>query len=200
MVDVIVPSVGESISEVQIGQWLKSEGDFVREGEDLVEIETEKASMPIPAIASGILKKILKKAEEFATVGDVIASIEPADAPAASSSPAPAAAKPASQPTAAAPVSTPTPAPAESAGDSFVMPAAQRLIDELGLDPKQIPASGPRRSFVERRRAAICFAASSSRDANHRSHGNGAGTKYASSATCCRSIKWFIGVDVSRTQ
>ncbi len=79
MVDVIVPSVGESISEVQIGQWLKSEGEFVREGEDLVEIETEKASMPIPAIASGILRKILKKAEEFATVGDVIASIEPAD-------------------------------------------------------------------------------------------------------------------------
>ncbi len=143
MVDVIVPSVGESISEVQIGQWLKSEGDFVREGEDLVEIETEKASMPIPAIASGILRKILKKAEEFATVGDVIASIEPADAPAASSSPAPAAAKPAAPTAAAAPVSTPTPAPAESAGDSFVMPAAQRLIDELGLDPKQIPASGP---------------------------------------------------------
>ncbi len=150
MVDVIVPSVGESISEVQIGQWLKSEGDFVREGEDLVEIETEKASMPIPAIASGILRNIVKQAEEFASVGDIIASIEPADAPASSPSAPTPAAKPTSLPSspaqaAPAPIPAPVvPAPTAQAGsDSFVMPAAQRLIDELGLDPKQIPASGP---------------------------------------------------------
>ena len=63
MVDVIVPNVGESISEVQIGQWLKSEGDWVAAGEDVVEIETEKASVQIPATSSGILTGIRKRQE-----------------------------------------------------------------------------------------------------------------------------------------
>ena len=74
-INVEVPTVGESISEVQVGQWLKQEGDWVAAGEDLVEIETEKASVQIPSPASGILQGILKESEEFATVGEVIASI-----------------------------------------------------------------------------------------------------------------------------
>ena len=76
-IQVEVPAVGESISEVQIGQWLKAEGDWVDSGEDLVEIETEKASVQIPAPGSGFLGKISKQEEEFANVGDVIAVIEP---------------------------------------------------------------------------------------------------------------------------
>jgi 2-oxoglutarate dehydrogenase E2 component (dihydrolipoamide succinyltransferase) len=150
MVDIIVPNVGESISEVQIGQWLKSEGDWVEAGEDIVEIETEKASVQIPAASSGVLKGILKRQEEFATVGEVIGSIEPsekgsgtASAPPATAPPAQAA--PAPAPSAVAP-QAPSPAasaPAPSADGSFVMPAAQRLIDELGLSANQIPATGP---------------------------------------------------------
>ena len=159
MVDVIVPNVGESISEVQIGQWLKSEGEFVQAGEDIVEIETEKASVQIPAPTSGILRSVTKKQEEFAMVGDVIASIEAAEQPnnaAANVSPPSAApAKPA--PAAPAPLAS-NPAPtnetttnetttnkttSNETATHFVMPAAQRLIDELGLSASQIPASGP---------------------------------------------------------
>ena len=149
MVDIIVPNVGESISEVQIGQWLKSEGDWVEAGEDVVEIETEKASVQIPATSSGYLRVILKRQEEFATVGEVIGSIEPAEKGSASektpTAPAPAAA-PAPTPAPAASIPAP-PVTSETAasanGGSFVMPAAQRLIDELGLSADQIPASGP---------------------------------------------------------
>ncbi len=79
VVNVEIPTVGESISEVQVGQWLKSEGDWVASGEDLVEIETEKASVQIPAPASGFLQDIVKAADEFAMVGDVIASIRVAE-------------------------------------------------------------------------------------------------------------------------
>lgn len=85
-IQVEVPTVGESISEVQIGQWLKAEGDWVNSGEDLVEIETEKASVQIPAPASGFLRNISKQEEEFANVGDVIAAIEPGEKPAEVSS------------------------------------------------------------------------------------------------------------------
>lgn len=147
MVDIIVPNVGESISEVQIGQWLKSEGDWVEAGEDVVEIETEKASVQIPATTSGYLRGILKRQEEFATVGEVIGSIEPSEkgseSPAAPPSPAPSnAASAAEPPKAATAPATPTVA-ATAADGSFVMPAAQRLIDELGLSAGQIPATGP---------------------------------------------------------
>ena len=57
VINVEVPTVGESISEVQIGQWFKQEGEWIAEGEDLVEIETEKASVQIPAPASGIIQR-----------------------------------------------------------------------------------------------------------------------------------------------
>ncbi|MGV3484916.1 MAG: 2-oxoglutarate dehydrogenase complex dihydrolipoyllysine-residue succinyltransferase [Planctomycetaceae bacterium] len=157
MADVIVPNVGESISEVQIGQWLKSEGEYVEAGEDVVEIETEKASVQITATESGILRTILKRQEEFAMVGDAIATIEPAEraesgsattAKASPSKPAPgpsAAAPAAATPAAGPPVRASAAAEPATAGApaSFVMPAAQRLIDELGLSADQIPASGP---------------------------------------------------------
>jgi 2-oxoglutarate dehydrogenase E2 component (dihydrolipoamide succinyltransferase) len=130
MTEITVPSVGESVSEVQIGQWLKKEGDWVAAGTDLVDLETEKASVQISAPEDGILVKILKQSEEFATVGDVIASFQPAPKPAAaaSSGSAPAAA----------------PAKSETASDSpRVMPAAQRALDDNQLAANQVTASGP---------------------------------------------------------
>ncbi|HBV63209.1 MAG TPA: dihydrolipoamide succinyltransferase [Rhodopirellula sp.] len=131
-IQVEVPTVGESISEVQIGQWLKAEGDWVNSGEDLVEIETEKASVQIPAPASGFLRNISKQEEEFANVGDVIAAIEPGEKPAETSS--------GTAKSAATAVNSQTSKP-EASG--FVMPAAQRLLDEHGLSASQVPARGP---------------------------------------------------------
>jgi 2-oxoglutarate dehydrogenase E2 component (dihydrolipoamide succinyltransferase) len=136
MIEVTVPDVGESITEVQIGQWLKAEGEWVNEGEDLVEIETEKASVQIPAKTSGYLRNVLKNKEDFAVVGEVIASLDPSG----SAQRAPAANAPIQESAA------PQPAPVVGAvadATSFVMPAAQRLIDDLGLDASKIPATGP---------------------------------------------------------
>ena len=71
-----IPESGESITEVQIGQWRKAEGDSVRIDEVLVEIETDKAAMDLPAPVSGVLSKILKHDGDGAAVGEVIAYIE----------------------------------------------------------------------------------------------------------------------------
>jgi len=144
MTDIIVPSVGESISEVQIGQWLKKEGDWVAAGTDLVDLETEKASVQISAPEDGVLVKILKKSEEFAAVGDVIASFQPAPKTAnAPSAGAPVAAPP-------VPIATPVAGPTasisvtpQSTEPARVMPAAQRMLGDNELLAGQVPATGP---------------------------------------------------------
>ena len=76
LIDVVVPSAGESISEVDIGEWRKVEGAPVQRDDTLVVVETDKASLEIPAPESGTLAKILKKSGETAGVGEVIAKIE----------------------------------------------------------------------------------------------------------------------------
>ncbi|MEM1211293.1 MAG: 2-oxoglutarate dehydrogenase complex dihydrolipoyllysine-residue succinyltransferase [Planctomycetota bacterium] len=144
-IDLIVPEVGESITEVEIGQWLKNEGDAVTKDEPLVEIETDKVTLELPAPADGTLGPITHPQGQAASVGDVIGSL--LEGGAAAPAPAPAAAEPAA--TAASNGSPPAPAPASPAPASpspeipRVMPAAQRLIDENQLDPAAIKATGP---------------------------------------------------------
>ncbi len=145
-VEVTIPSAGESISEVQIGQWLKDEGDYVEQDEFLVEIETDKASMELPAPAAGVLGKILKPAGEIVPVGATIATIEegqkPADAPADKAAAKGTATKERdgdgkSKP--AASTATADHAPA----DAHIMPAARRALAEAGLDARDVVATGP---------------------------------------------------------
>ncbi len=76
LIDVVVPAVGESISEVDIAQWQKAEGATVRRDDALVVVETDKATLEIPAPESGILVKILKQNGASAEVGEVIGTIE----------------------------------------------------------------------------------------------------------------------------
>ncbi len=138
MVEVKVPTVGESISEVQIGQWLKREGEWIAKDENLVDLETEKASVQVPSPVSGVIRKIHKRAEEFATVGETIADIEPSEKPSANgSAPAPASSAPASTQASSAPASS---APAS---DARVMPAAQRILQENQLSAADATATGP---------------------------------------------------------
>ncbi len=122
MIEVKVPEFGESIQEVQIAQWQKKVGEFIAKDEDLVELESEKASQALPSPESGIIKEILHEDGAFVQVGDVIARMEAADAPAASATPA-------ATPPAAAP--------------ARVMPAAERLLHENDLSPEQVTATGP---------------------------------------------------------
>lgn len=75
-IELKVPEVGESIREVQIGKWHKKPGDHVKRDEDVVEIETDKASVEIPAPESGVISEILKQTGELVHVGDVIGYME----------------------------------------------------------------------------------------------------------------------------
>ena len=136
MTDIIVPSVGESVSEVQIGQWLKKEGDWVAAGTDLVDLETEKASVQISAPEDGVLVQILKQREEFASVGDVIATFQPVAKPAAAPAVAPTVA-PAAEVAPIAASSAPASEPAR------VMPAAQRMLGDNQLVASQVAPTGP---------------------------------------------------------
>jgi 2-oxoglutarate dehydrogenase E2 component (dihydrolipoamide succinyltransferase) len=118
-----IPQAGESIQEVEIGQWYKREGQWVEQDETVVELETDKASMDLPAPAAGVLTKILKKEGDPAEIGETIALIdETAQVP---------------QPTAAEPTPGPLPEPL------VIMPAAQRLLAEHGLQGREVEATGP---------------------------------------------------------
>src|ERR1043165_4681573 len=75
-IELKIPDVGESIRESQIGRWLKKEGDAVALDENVVELETDKASMELAAPAAGVIGQILKKEGDMVAVGDVIGYVE----------------------------------------------------------------------------------------------------------------------------
>ncbi|MEL7088779.1 MAG: 2-oxo acid dehydrogenase subunit E2 [Planctomycetota bacterium] len=154
--ELIVPEVGESITEVEIGQWLKNEGDAVGKDDPLVEIETDKVTLELPAPADGAIVKITHPQGTPAKVGDVIGTFEEG-APGSGASdggklekaeaPAPSKSGPEHARESESPAKPATAAGADTkTGGSpagAIMPAAQRLIDENNLDPAQIPATGP---------------------------------------------------------
>ncbi len=167
-VELIVPAVGESITEVQLGVWRKTPGDPVEEDEVIAEVESDKATVEVRAPASGVLGQVLKQNGETAEVGEIIGYIEEgvttsgaqaaetkADAPEAGVASAGASqiAEPGDVSSAEDPERR-TAAPsdgkqqersaAESAGDEVrVMPAAQRLLEQHGLKSRDIRATGP---------------------------------------------------------
>jgi len=134
--EVRIPTLGESVSEGVIVRWIKNDGDAVQADEPLLELETDKASVEIPAETGGVLR-ILKAQGETVRVGDVVARIETAAVGAAK---APPPAKPAAP---AVPREMPPPAAAEPVPFPGVLsPAVRRLIDEHGLDPRTITPTG----------------------------------------------------------
>ena len=80
-IELKIPTIGESITEVQIDEWLKSPGETVRQDEPIVALETEKTSLDLPSPVSGVLVKVLKKKGELAHVGEVIAYLDEAAVP-----------------------------------------------------------------------------------------------------------------------
>jgi 2-oxoglutarate dehydrogenase E2 component (dihydrolipoamide succinyltransferase) len=131
-VEIKAPPFAESISEAQIGEWVKKEGDFVDRDEVVLELETDKAALEVVAPVAGTIVKLLKKVGETVTSGEIVAQMEPGPAPAkksTSSSPA-------------APAAAPPP-PAAETTQAKVMPAARRVLAEKGIDPSQVAPSGP---------------------------------------------------------
>jgi len=142
-IELKVPTVGESITEVEIGTWLKKPGDRVEKDEPIVEIESEKATVEVSAPVAGTLTQVLKETGAAALVGEVIGAME-AGAGSTVTAP-PKAVSPTPTPTlatAAATVSAPS-KPAAPASANFVMPSAQRVIAEKGLRAEDIVPTGP---------------------------------------------------------
>ena len=136
-VEVKVPAVGESITEVYIGKWLKQEGDEVAKDEPLVELETDKATMEVHASVAGTLARLLKQPGDSATIGEVIACIEAGAAGQAGERDT------GEQDTGDAGKATAKEAPRVADTALRVMPAAQRLLDEHGAFAGDVAATGP---------------------------------------------------------
>lgn len=132
-VEVVVPAVGESITEGTIAKWLKQVGDAVAVDEPLVELETDKATVEIPATAAGTLSEIRVEAGADVEVGAVIAVISAGTgAPAKAAAAKPAVAMKAPETKAA------------DSGSEPLSPAVRKLVDDNKLDPSRIPATGPK--------------------------------------------------------
>jgi len=152
MTAIKVPPLGESIVEATISRWVKKEGEAVTAGETLVELETDKITVEVPALTAGVLVRRLKGEGEVVNVDEQLAEIdERATAGAASAPPAksaPAASVPAASiPAASAPAapSVPQTAPAAANGASAEVrasPAAQRLAAESNVDLGSVQGTG----------------------------------------------------------
>ncbi|MEP9355102.1 2-oxoglutarate dehydrogenase complex dihydrolipoyllysine-residue succinyltransferase [Xanthobacter sp. KR7-65] len=147
MTEIRVPTLGESVTEATIGKWFKKPGDAVKADEPLVELETDKVTVEVPAPASGVLSEIVAKDGETVGVGALLGNIgagSGAEAAPAAAAPAPAAPAPAAAP-ATAPAPTPAAAPAAApapvaAGANG--PAVGRIAAESGVNPADVSGSG----------------------------------------------------------
>ncbi|MDE1969830.1 MAG: 2-oxoglutarate dehydrogenase complex dihydrolipoyllysine-residue succinyltransferase [Alphaproteobacteria bacterium] len=148
--DIIVPPLGESVTEATVARWLKQPGDAVAVDDPLVELETDKVTLEVNAPAAGTLAEVLVPKDGNVAVGGVLGRIaegngkarpaakaESKSAPAAAPAPKAAVAKPSAP--------APTPAPAAAPASDLVKssgPAVRRLVEENKVEPARIPPSG----------------------------------------------------------
>jgi 2-oxoglutarate dehydrogenase E2 component (dihydrolipoamide succinyltransferase) len=140
MISIKVPPLGESIVEATVARWLKKEGDAVAAGDTLVELETDKVTVEVPALKGGVLSRQSKHDGDVVAVDDVLGEIdETATAPATAPAKAVASADAASPARAAQPVSPP---PAAAPTEVRASPAARRVAAEGGVDLAGISGTG----------------------------------------------------------
>ena len=138
--EVKVPTLGESVTEATVGQWLKKPGEAVKADEAIVSLETDKVAVDVPAPVAGTLGDIIAKEGETVNVGALLAMInEGASAGAAAPAPAAKAEAAAPAPTASAPAPS---ADEEDGGSLTLSPAVRRMVLEHGLDPSKIKGTG----------------------------------------------------------
>ena len=136
--DVVVPQLSESVSEATLLTWKKQPGAAVEADEILIEVETDKVVLEVPAPASGVLAEIVKGDGSTVTSGEVLARIDTAGKAAAAAT-APAAAAPAAAQAAAAPAAA---APASTAAAGVASPAASKILAEKGVDAASVAGTG----------------------------------------------------------
>ena len=146
--EIRVPTLGESVTEATIGRWFKKAGEAVAVDEPLVELETDKVTVEVPAPVAGVLSEIKAKDGDTVAVGALLGSIAegaggakatPKAAPAKTTAPAEAAKTAAS---ASAKPAAATPSPKKVSGDIPQPPAVRRLAAESGVDPAALAGSG----------------------------------------------------------
>ena len=136
VLDMKVPTVGESITEVTIASWEKSDGDFVENGELLCEIESDKATFELPADAAGILRIVAQEGDTL-QIGDLICKIEVMTGGGASSSQS---SSPSAESSSSA--STTSTTNEETYASGHPSPAAAKILAEKGIDPSTIKGTG----------------------------------------------------------
>jgi 2-oxoglutarate dehydrogenase E2 component (dihydrolipoamide succinyltransferase) len=124
-IEITIPAIGESITEVEIGDWLKHKGEAVAKDEPVVTLESEKATVELPAPAAGTVTEVLKKKGDTAKIGEVIAYMEDGARPAAVAS------------------NHATPKASEAGRAPTIMPAAAHALVENKIRPEEVQPSGP---------------------------------------------------------
>ena len=143
MTEIRVPTLGESVTEATIGRWFKKAGDAVAVDEPLVELETDKVTIEVPAPSAGTLGEIVAKDGETVAVGALLGQIKEGAAGAAAKPAAPAAKAAASAAASAAPASAPAPAaPKAAPADVPLAPSVRKISAESGIDAATVPGSG----------------------------------------------------------
>ncbi len=129
MIQLLMPEMGESVTEGTILEWLKQEGDAVEEGEAVVEVSTDKVDAEVPAPASGTIAKLLKGVDDTVQVGEALAEISASGAPPAADAPEP------------APTTAPAP-PAPAGNGERSSPVARRIAADRGVDLGNVRGTG----------------------------------------------------------
>jgi len=132
MADVKVPTLGESITEATLGEWLKNPGDPVQLDEPIASLETDKVSVEVGSPVAGVMGDQLVKVGDTVEVGAVIAVVSEGGAAATAPSPAPA----------AAPAPAPAAAPAAGNEAAALSPSVRRAVLETGVDPSTVQGTG----------------------------------------------------------
>jgi 2-oxoglutarate dehydrogenase E2 component (dihydrolipoamide succinyltransferase) len=138
MAEIRVPTLGESVTEATIGKWFKKAGDSVAVDEPLVELETDKVTIEVPAPAAGVLTDVAVKDGDTVAVGALLGAIKEG----AGAAPAKPAAKAADAALQAAPPPKPAPASKAPAAEVPLAPSVRKIATETGMDASTVPGTG----------------------------------------------------------
>ena len=141
-IEITVPTLGESVADATVVRWIKTTGDAVAADEPVVELETDKVTLEVPAPAAGTLGEILAAEGAMVEVGASLAMLNEGAAPAAPAPEALAKSAPAKSALATPAPSPAAPAAASAAAGMPLSPAVRRLVEENNLDPAAIRGTG----------------------------------------------------------
>jgi 2-oxoglutarate dehydrogenase E2 component (dihydrolipoamide succinyltransferase) len=145
MISIKVPPLGESIVEATVSRWLKKKGDAVKSGDTIVELETDKITVEVPAPRAGVITSISANEGDVVKVDQLLGELDETAAAATAAATAPSPAPPAPAPAPSAPAaapSTPAAPPAAAAPEPKSSPAARRVAEDAGISISDVAGTG----------------------------------------------------------